>query len=174
MLGLILEFLFIHFFIVDVESLSHFRDCALISLLLGSAQGSGRFSQLNCGCDGLDGLRICAHARDILFDQVLLELGTRLAVVPSVINVEYQLAGTDSLNKLLEFSVVAVGTVRYFVVQGHISVVFVVPTGQNNKYCWLLLVALVHVVFFKFADVLDVDTSVSFFKVRREQLRRQI
>lgn len=89
---------------------------------------------------------MCAHARNVFFDQILLKLSPRFAVVASIIDIKNQFAGTNCLNKLFKFTVVTVGTVWDFVVKRHISVVFIIPSGQNNKHCWLLFIALIDTI----------------------------
>lgn len=78
MLDLLIEFLLVQLLVVDVETLSHFRDCSLIALLLWS----GQCSCLVCLCIAavllvvLGGERVPFRALDVLFDQVLLEFGS--------------------------------------------------------------------------------------------------
>jgi hypothetical protein len=65
---------------------------------------------------------------DIFFDKILLEISSSFAVIPPVINIENQLFRTNSLNKFFKFSVVRMAAVRNFVVQRHVSVIFIIPS----------------------------------------------
>jgi len=116
------------------------RLCKRLYLLVGQTYSSR-------GQTWLDWLNLWLSVRHILFYKVLLKLWPWFAVVSSVINVENKLFGTDSFHELFELTVVAVRTVRHFVVKRHISVVFVIPTGQNDKYCWLLFVTFVYTIY---------------------------
>lgn len=174
MLGLLLKFLFIQFFVVYIETLSHLCDSSLIPLLLGPKKRSD-WVCLNSRRGHLWRYWVCPHTRHILLYQVLLELSSRLTIVPSVINVKDKFAWADCLHKFLKFAVVTVGAVGHFIVERHISVVLVVPPGQNDEHCRLLLVALVNailgskaahlLVIFKFADMLHVYQGICILEV---------
>lgn len=140
MVRLLIEFLLVHFFIVDVEPLRHLSDCSLIALLLGSAKDfldgdgwlgdTGRYLGL-------------PHAGDVLFNKVLLKLGPLFAVVAPVVDVVNKLARAHGLHKLFKLAVVAVRAVWHFVVKRHVAVVLVVPASQDNEDGGLFLVARV-------------------------------
>lgn len=80
--------------------------------------------------------------------------------------------------------------VRNFVIERHISIVLVIPTGQNYKYRRLLLIALIDakqkkeflldrkpinlLIVFELTNVLDVDDCVRSFEVCCEKLGLQV
>jgi hypothetical protein len=139
-LRLLIEFLFVHFLIVHVESLSHLSDCSLIALLLGTAKdfldGDGWLGDTGRNL-GLP------NAGNILFNEVLLEFGPLLAVVAPIVDVVNQLSRAHGLHKLFKLAVVAMRAVRHLVVKRHVAVVLVVPACQDNEDGGLFLIACV-------------------------------
>ena len=105
MLSLLLELTFVNLTIVAVESSRHRHDRLIIPFHLFAILVDGfRFTLRHCccGCELLCDFGSCSFLdpSDILFDEVLLELSSRFAFI-SVIDVEDELTGVNSLHKVL-------------------------------------------------------------------------
>lgn len=145
---LLCELASIKFSVVGVKPARHFCHSALISFVVGlkASRDLGLVEGLCRGgreLDGHLGWGPLLSSPDILFDQVLLKLSARFALI-AVVDVEDELLGVHSFYEVFELTVVRMRRVGHLVVQRYVAVVLVIPPGQNDEHCGLLLVALVN------------------------------